>query len=79
MPNKKKRAKVKQPVTSSPMSLQSLCVLHLPREDTRLIQGYSQVFRTQVKDQFWREVREHPDLLAYDIDELWLQDTPNGW
>ena len=67
MPKTKKKS-----FQMTPLSLQTICILHLPEDDSQVLQHYSQEFLEELRQRFWKETTRHPDPLPYQVSTLWL-------
>ena len=71
----KKKGQTASPVTyEEPLSLQTLCILHLDQEETQMLEQASLEFLDDLRQRFRREVREHPVPLPYNVSPSWLYD-----
>ena len=57
----------------TPLSLQTLCILHLPEGDIQYLRDYSSEVIRMMRYQFWEETTRHPDPLHYSIASLWIE------
>ena len=67
-----KTRKCIEPESEPILSLQTMCILHLPENTTRQISAYSSEFINDCKKKLWQEVGTHPDPLTYNISTIWI-------